>query len=92
MRTTINLYYVNLQQKFPDKKPGCFIAYINFTDSVKWWCCRAELPAHTVVGVAGNPLSCHCSSAWLGRCGRCDHAPYILPLFPANITLSTGNN
>ena len=35
MRTTINLYYVNLQQKFPDKKPGCFIAYINFTNSVK---------------------------------------------------------
>ena len=35
MRTTINLYYVNFQQKFPDKKPGYFITCINFTDSVK---------------------------------------------------------
>ena len=35
MRTTINLYYVNLQQKFPDKKPEDYIICINFTDSVK---------------------------------------------------------
>ena len=61
---------------------------------------RPGLSPVTRLELAGNPLSCHCSSSWISEtsaasvpgCRRvkCDYKPYILPLLPAQLSLNTG--
>jgi len=60
---------------------------------------RPQLPRVTTLKVSGNSFFCHCSSSWIANidpdvldCSICDNKPYILPLFPSQITLKTGDS
>ena len=61
---------------------------------------RPGLSPVTRLELAGNPLSCHCSSSWISetsaasvsRCRmvKCDNKPFILPLLPPQLSPNTG--